>query len=363
MVLTLCVAGSFVLLVIAFLLYSKKSRSADNVTELYDPMPIRTSPDDGPVTMPGRTDDYKAPEFEYSVLKEGFCPAEKKDLGDELLNTIHQKLKTLTPPSSAAFKILKLIDDPHVKNKDLASIVTTDPVFSANVLKVVNSAYFNRPTEITSVGTAILFMGYHNFRSMVMEYNLRDVLPKTRDEAQKKEYNNLWLHSTVVSACAFYLGHNIFHHNGQELATIGLLHDIGKYYLPLFETKAHAPEGTSSCIEEDCLYGFNHADLGGYIAQEWRLPRGIASVIHYHHYPHFFPPEEIPREYRMLSFIICLADLICKGYGYHGKGEQILPIREEYFEMYDIDLKRICSKDLEEEIEKARYTVESFIKQ
>lgn len=63
----------------------------------------------------------------------------------------------------------------------------------------------------------------------------------------------------------------------------------------------------------------------------------------------------------MLSFIICLADMICKAYGYHGKGEQILPIREEYFEMYDITLETIFSRNLERELEKSRNIVEAFI--
>lgn len=361
MITFLSIVGALFLIIVAFFLVNGRSRSQGRYPNKIDSFSGTTSSSvSTPVSRP--VDNYKGPEFEYAVLDERIFIKEKRELGDEVLKTIHQKLKTLTPPSSAAFKILKLIDDPNLKNKDLASIVTTDPVFSANVLKVVNSAYFQRPTEVTSVGTAILLMGYHNFRSMVLEYNLRDSLPKTRDEAQKQEYNNLWLHSTVVSACAFYLGQNVFHRHEQELATIGLLHDIGKYYLPLFEKIGKVPEGIFPCIGEDYVHGFNHADLGAYIAQDWRLPSGIASVIRYHHFPLFFPPELIPRDYRMLSFIICLADLICKGYGYHGKGEQVLPIREEYFEMYDIDLKTVFSKNLEKEIEKSRNTVEAFIR-
>ena len=364
MVLTLCVGGGVVVLIIAVLLCSKYGRSGGDFTHSPSPLPTTTgsSGDNIPVPKSRKTDEYRPPEFEYTVLDDRLCPKDKKEVGDDMLTKIKEKLKTMTPPSSAAFKILKFIDDPNIKNEDLASVVATDPVFSASVLKVVNSAYYGRPTEVTSVGTAILLMGYHNFRSMVLEYNLHDSLPKIRNEAQQKEYNDLWLHSTVVSACAFYLGQNVFHRHEQELATIGLLHDIGKYYLPLFDKVGDLPEGVCSCVAEDCVYGLNHAQLGAYIADEWHLPQGITSVIRYHHFPHFFLPEQIPKGYCMLSFIICLADLVCRAYGYRGKSGTILPIREEYYEMYDIDLQTLFSKELEKEIEKSRKTVEAFMK-
>lgn len=50
-------------------------------------------------------------------------------------------------------------------------------------------------------------------------------------------YNDLWMHSALVSTCAAYLGQNVFHRYEQVLGTIGLLHDVGKNYLPLFKKK------------------------------------------------------------------------------------------------------------------------------
>ncbi len=306
---------------------------------------------------------YQPPEFEYAGLDDSITLIGEEDIKGDLLDSLDETLKALTPPTTAAFKILKLLHNPNVKNEDLAAMVTTDPVFSANILKMVNSAYFNLPNKINSVGTAILFIGYNNFKVMVMKSNLQNSLPETQDEELKKQYNALWLHSSVVSTCAYYLGQTVFHQYEQELGTIGLLHDIGKYYLPLFTKNENAPDHAPSCIEEDASYGLNHTVLGSFIAREWHLGDMIANAIYYHHYPQFFPPEDIPREYRKLSFIICLANIICKAYGYHVSGGEIFPIREEYFDLYGVepDLAGIFSKKLEKDIEKARFAVESFM--
>ena len=313
----------------------------------------------GPAPAPG----YQPPEFEYTGLNENIILIGEKDIAGDLRVSLEETLKSLTPPTSAAFKILKLLNNPHVKNDDIAAMVTTDPVFSANILKMVNSAYFNLPRKINSVGTAILFLGYNNFRMMVLKSNLANSLPETLDDAQQKRYNDLWIHSTVVSTCAYHLGQSVFHQYEQELGTIGLLHDIGKYYLALFEKKEGAPDHAPSCVEEDASYGLNHTVLGSFIAREWNLGDLITNTIYYHHYPQFFPPEEIPREYRKLSFIISLANVICRAYGYHGSGEDIFPIREEYFDIFgmDPDISGLFSIKLEKDIERARFAVESFI--
>jgi len=73
------------------------------------------------------------------------------------------------------------------------------------------------------------------------------------------------MHSALVSTCAAYLGQNVFHRYEQELATIGLLHDVGKNYLPLLKKKRPTADVISSCIEEDAAYGFNHAILSSYV--------------------------------------------------------------------------------------------------
>lgn len=360
MITILSIVSALFLLIIAFLIH-RKSFSQGEYEDEIDPLPgTASSTDSQPGARP--SDNYKCPEFEYTCLDDSISLIDGENMAAGLSHTLRQKIKTVTPVTSAAFEPLKLLDTPGSKGEQIAAVVATAPVFSSHVLKTVNSARFNLPSKVNCVGTAILVMGYHEFKKMVMAYDLKKFLPNAQDEFQLKAYNDLWLHSALVSTCAAYLGQNVFHRYEQELGTIGLLHDVGKNYLPLLKKKRPTAGLISSCIEEDAAYGFNHAILSSYVAQECNLSDTIVNAVYYHHHPQFFLPEKIPMDYRLPSFILCIADLICKAYGYHGKGKQIYPIREEYFEMYDIDLKSIFSKKLEMDLNRCRFTVESFMK-
>jgi HD-like signal output (HDOD) protein len=165
-----------------------------------------------------------------------------------------------------------------------------------------------------------------------------------------------------VSTCAGYIGKTYFKFSEYDLATIGLLHDIGKYFLSALKNSLEIVSDIPTIIKEEHRYGINHAVAGQLIAAKWKLPDAIVHGIEFHHYPSFFPPESIPKQYRTQCFTICLADLIAKVLGYHGQDEQILPIRDEYFKLFEIDknIGGIITADLVKNIEKSRLTVESY---
>ena len=144
---------------------------------------------------------------------------------------------------------------------------------------------------------------------------------------------------------------------------MGLLHDIGKYFIHMLKPVGEASAEAPVMIREEQQYGINHACLGSLVAQNWQLSDSIVKGIEYHHYPAFFPPESIPEPYRKQAFIIYLSDLICKALGYGANDDEKLPIRTEYCEMFKIqpDLEENVTPRLIREIEKAHVTVQSYI--
>jgi HD-like signal output (HDOD) protein len=147
------------------------------------------------------------------------------------------------------------------------------------------------------------------------------------------------------------------------VATIGVLHDIGKYFFHLLDGAGEKVGGVPTVIQEDEQYGINHPLTGSILAEKWQLSDVIAKCIQFHHHPIFFPPKSIPAPYQQLSFIVCLSDLICKVLGYGGQSDDILPIRKEYFELFGLssEIPKIVTQPLIQEIEKSRAAVELFI--
>ena len=63
-------------------------------------------------------------------------------------------------------KILELTRDANATPKDLVQVINNDPVVTVKILKVVNSAYYSLPKQITSVGNAVVYMGFNTIKNL-----------------------------------------------------------------------------------------------------------------------------------------------------------------------------------------------------
>ena len=301
-------------------------------------------------------------EIPYTSLAEGTVPRSLQDLSPDVIEKVKEKISTIKPIPVNYLKLLNLLRNPESNPGEITSVTVTNPVFSARLLRAVNSAYFNRPDKVTSVGRAISLLGYNSVRALLLEDTLNKVLPREQ-YGDADLYNKTWAHSAVVSVCSGHLGKNIFHFSEYELGTMGLLHDIGKYFIHMLKPVGEAATESPLMLREEQQYGINHACLGSLVAKNWQLSDNIVKGIEYHHYPAFLPPKSIPELYRKQAFVICLSDLICKALGYCAADDEKLSIRNEYYEMFMMrpDLEENVTPRLVKEIEKAHITVQSYI--
>jgi len=301
-------------------------------------------------------------EVHYVHVAEGLFPVSHLAVDDTVKKTLEQKISGLPPVSATSLTLLDLLQDPESNPGEITSFVSTNPVFSAKILHTINSVYFNLPQRVTSVGRAVTLLGYNNVRSLVFEDILSNTLPSIQG-TQRELYVNMWTHSAVVSACSGSLGKSLFRLSEYTLGTIGLLHDIGKYFFRFLEKRETPAADLPTVIEEEGQYGMNHAIIGAIVAHKWQLPDIVTGGIEHHHSPSFFPPDRIPETCLKESLVICLSDLICKVLGYIGQDGDLLPIRDEYYKRYGLknDLVEIVTPALIKDIEKARQTVRSYV--
>jgi HD-like signal output (HDOD) protein len=303
------------------------------------------------------------PKVTYYQMDKEIYPTQLEEIDGKKRESFNRKIALLKPIPMASSKLFDLLKNPNTSTKELTAIIKTNPFLSARILRVINSAYYNLSLEVTSVGRAIILLGYNNVRSMTLQDSLYSTLSK-EETTDKDIFDALWIHSTVVSACANYLNLSVLRSTEDEVATIGVLHDIGKYFFHLFDTIEENFAEVPTVIQEEKQYGINHMMIGSLLVKKWRLSEIIEKCIEFHHHPIFFPAESIPEPYQKSSFIICLADLICKVLGYSGgHNGEILPIRKEYFELFGLstEIEKIVTQPLIQEIEKARVAVEAFI--
>ncbi|MCX7856994.1 MAG: HDOD domain-containing protein [Deltaproteobacteria bacterium] len=310
--------------------------------------------------------------IKYFSVPSGVYVSDKENLDERIRRDLESRIDNIPQVSIDSMRLLRLLLNPESNLREIVSLVMTHPVLSAKILQAVNSVYFHLPEKVTSVGRAITLLGYNNVRSILFHDILKNTVAN-KSQAESERYLKTWIHSAVVSACAGLLSKRFFPNREYDIATAGLMHDIGKFYFMGLERQIgekgqleneFEERGLSSILEEDKIYGVNHAVVGSYIARHWKLPEFIVKGIEYHHYPSLYPPEKIPNPYVTQSFILCLADLLSKALGYEGESEKILAILPEYYERYGLDpeLKGLVTPEILKGMEKAKATVQSYVK-
>jgi len=315
-------------------------------------------------------------EIVYAAFPPGISPKKFNEMDGSLLQTVRGKISNVKPIPSNSVKLLDLLKNPFSSWNDISAAVSTNPVFSAKILQAVNSAYFGLPEKVTSVGRAITLLGYNNVRSLVLE-DVLETLTSKNQGGNSDAYVKACVHSAVVSACSGYLSKNVFHTSEYDIATIGLLHDIGKYFIPSLEPlSGSSPQHPlywlktlrprpPEVIREQIEFGLDHTMLGSLLADRWELSDVIKYRIEYHHYPSFFPPQSLPKPYLTQSFVICLSDLICKALGHCTDDDEVLPILPEYYDMFGLsdNPAEFITPALTKEITNAYFTVKAYVGQ
>jgi HD-like signal output (HDOD) protein len=183
-------------------------------------------------------------------------------------------------------EIQNVIQSQDVDLNRVAYLISGEPALVAQVLKVVNSAYYGFPQEISNVKYAIAFLGLNEIYRMVLSLSVINTIAIT----QKEELVDFWFHSFYSALCTKYLAKRYKSHlSFEEFWASAILHDIGKLvYLKFFPD--HYSALNSYCKEQGCLFteAERHfslpasAYLGTILCDRWRLPGKIRRACECH---------------------------------------------------------------------------------
>jgi putative nucleotidyltransferase with HDIG domain len=238
-----------------------------------------------------------------------------------VVETRRESLQTLIKPDlipqlpGSAMRVLKVAQDVNAPASLITNAISIDPVFSARILRAVNSPLYSFQREVKSLSQAVNMLGTKAIMQLVMAYAASDTLSSKGNHAYLEQ--TLWRHSVAVGIAAKEVAVSIGKKDLAELAFLcGLLHDIGilwllRYDPGISDILLSMPEHTIIDYERDC-YGGSHEEMGAIITKRWGLPKEITNVINYHHRPNE------SRESYLLTLIINAADSICnlRGMGY-----------------------------------------------
>ena len=144
-----------------------------------------------------------------------------------VINRISNDQLVLPPMPAVALKCLSLLKNPDFSLKEAATIIERDPILTAQILKMSNSAGMASREPVQSILQGVTRFGIQKLRTFLIEASARKVF-ESRDARIVEAARGVWEHSLAVAM----LTRDVvaFSNSGSpEIGYLGgLLHDIGK---------------------------------------------------------------------------------------------------------------------------------------
>ncbi|MDK3158696.1 HDOD domain-containing protein [Kamptonema cortianum] len=190
----------------------------------------------------------------------------------------------------AVSQMLKLADDPNSSQRDIERAFEKDPAITAKILKAANSPFYGGSNS-TTISRAVAFLGMSVIKSLVISVAFQQTVG---NKSQVRSFDKVayWRHSLATGTAARILGKLKLPARSEELYCAGIMHDIGmlvmeKFLPSQFEEAINRSNGLRVPLhkcERDIL-GYDHASVGGLLAERWGLNEMFTSAVANHHNP------------------------------------------------------------------------------
>ena len=228
--------------------------------------------------------------------------------------------KIPTLPDVAVKLMQKTTDSSKVNTSDIVKIIQKDTSLVSNVLKLVNSPFYNRGRSIGNLNQAIVFLGFKELRNLVISISIFSIY---NSKNVNEDFKTIWHHLTNTAVVSQYIS-QLLDFKSENVFIASLIHDLGQLLLAqncmelvqeFNKLKTDNYEADKE-IEED-VYGMSHEDIGVYAATLWSLPKNIIELVQHHH------STEITDELLMDLKVLQLANYYTHEYEKQAVGEKI----------------------------------------
>jgi putative nucleotidyltransferase with HDIG domain len=238
-------------------------------------------------------------------------------MSPELTQKLTAAVESMPAFPKSVQRILELTRDVNSTPKDLVEVIDKDPVVTVKILKVVNSAYYSLPRQITSIGNAVVYMGFNTIKNLALSIAAIGMLPKGNESGfDAQQY---LLHSLATAALAKQLATRVEDADPMDCFIAGLLHDFGKVVFAQmmpneFKAALLTSQTTGTPLHANLQreIGADHVLVGAMLVEKWRFAPHLIETIRHQH----------PSDFKDTAMIACVfgANQISKklNFGYGG---------------------------------------------
>ena len=187
---------------------------------------------------------------------------------------------------AVALKMVELANNPDVHLNDLARVISMDPALVTKLFRAANSPLYGLNRKVTNLRQVLNLMGLQGTLALALGFSL---IATGRDAgAVPLNTEQFWRRSLMTATACRILGERLSMKNLEELFLAGLLQGVGvlalsmimpQPYGVLLQAATEHPEGMTAVLNYQRLaelerkqLGDDHAAVGAWLMQHWRLP-------------------------------------------------------------------------------------------
>ena len=234
---------------------------------------------------------------------------------DLIQRRVLKRVKDIPSLPQFVIETLKKLDDSKSSASDVGEKLARDEGLVLRILRLANSAYYGLSRRITGVSEAIAYLGFKTVKSILLAASVYKFMD-TSFTGYSLDRGELWKHSQAVATCSRYLSVKLKAGDPEEAYVGGLMHDIGKIVLNDYVRFGYSiilrlveEEKMTFCDAERQVLGFDHAQVGGLVMEQWNLPSSYSYMTTYHHLPEALPEEGY--ECRKVLDIVHVCNMMC----------------------------------------------------
>jgi putative nucleotidyltransferase with HDIG domain len=233
------------------------------------------------------------------------------------LKKIIMDTKTLPTLPGVVNKLNSLSDNDKSSVQEMARIVSSDQVLSARILRLANSPSYGF-YRVSTISNAMILLGVNVVKSLALSSSIFEIM--------ERNSVGLWEHSLGVGVASNLIATRLGLPECEEIATAGLLHDIGKVIISI--KCSEAEEEVRRVIDEKRMYmreaeqeviDTDHAEVGGWLAKSWFLPDKLSEPITCHH------DVKASENHRIKTAVVHMADVLIKASDFGNSGDSYVP--------------------------------------
>lgn len=180
--------------------------------------------------------------------------------------------------------ILALMDEFNQEEADIdriAALIGADPVLAAKLLRLANSAFYHRSRNVSRIDDAVVFIGTHATRNLVLATGLAASI-RFPAWFPKKDFWRYSLHTGVAARYFARCGRK----DPETAFATGLIRAIGEPLTAaamqdkIMEINTQTPFFEAQRLQQETQsLGFNYVDVTCALARQWNFPEELVDIL------------------------------------------------------------------------------------